>query len=134
MKILFLDDDQSRHDIFKRRSIGCKVDHVYSAKQTIDFLSKTDYDLVMLDHDLGGPESEYQLLDDNDDGRTVCQWFATQTDNTKFLNTIFIIHSLNPAGNNAMNNMLRDCGLTSHSLPFAWKTFNYNNKRVNFNG
>src|SRR5689334_19670090 len=52
MKILFLDDMEERHRLFKIRNIGRDVTHVYNAKEAIEALNSTKFDVVSLDHDL----------------------------------------------------------------------------------
>lgn len=53
MKILFLDDMSSRHDVAKaRKRAGSEITHVYTAEEAIEALKGTTFDIVSLDHDL----------------------------------------------------------------------------------
>lgn len=52
-RVLFLDDDPQRHREFKR-DIGTNGDFVYTAEECIEKLKSNTYDVVSLDHDLGG--------------------------------------------------------------------------------
>lgn len=52
-KVLFLDDDNQRHREFKK-NIGSHGDFVYTAEECIEKLKTNTYDVVSLDHDLGG--------------------------------------------------------------------------------
>ena len=118
MKILFLDDDHDRHKKIVRQLVGHSLDRVFSAQEAIACLEKNVYDLVMLDHDLGGPESENQLFDDAEDGRFVANWIAENSE--KFSETSFIIHSLNEQGRKSMARTIKTAGLRVKIHPFAW--------------
>ena len=52
MKILIVDDEQYRHDLYKKVYNGHEITHVYSASDAIAALSIDEYDVVQLDHDL----------------------------------------------------------------------------------
>lgn len=117
MRILFLDDDESRHHTFKRHSIGHDVTFVFDAGGAIAALEAAAFDLVYLDHDLGGPASQNRL-DYAFDGRHVARWVADHA--SAFASTKFLIHSLNYAGAEGMMWTLRDTGLTACVRPFAW--------------
>lgn len=123
MKILFLDDNKDRHSVFKRNSIGCYVDHVYTAKEAIEKLNDEDvfYDTIFLDHDLNW-ETENQLNDNEEDGRTVAKHLATVS---RYQSSLIIIHSLNNAGGLLMKGILEDHGFGSvFYIPFAWERWN----------
>jgi CheY-like chemotaxis protein len=123
MNILFLDDNPERHSTFHIRSGGCEVDHVFTAQEAIRYLDKYSYDIVFLDHDLGGPESENQLVDGAEDGRFVAKWIAENPG--PFKETTFIVHSLNTVGNKSICQIIKEAGLTVRSKPFAWTNFNF---------
>lgn len=52
--ILILDDSMERHHAFERMLIGNAVVHVCTAKEAIQAMSQRKFDIVLLDHDLGG--------------------------------------------------------------------------------
>ncbi len=54
MKILILDDDQNRLNLFKQKLIGHDVICVETAKDAIIELKKNKFNIISLDHDLGG--------------------------------------------------------------------------------
>jgi len=118
MRVLFLDDDQERHNKFTLNSTGCDVDHVYTAQEAIDSLASVDYRLVMLDHDLGGKESEGRL-DCKEDGRMVARFIAENPE--RFTETTFVIHSLNAAGAKEMKVIIKEKNLIVETVPFAWR-------------
>lgn len=57
MKVLFLDDDPTRHRTFKARSIGHVVHYATTASEAIEaFKQHGPFDVASLDHDLGGDQ------------------------------------------------------------------------------
>ena len=54
MRILFLDDDEQRHDTAQKYLKTHDADFVRTAPQAIEKLSSHRYDVAFLDHDLGG--------------------------------------------------------------------------------
>jgi CheY-like chemotaxis protein len=100
VKILVLDDDNTRLDQFKKKLIGHIVDCVETAPEAIELLKNNLYDVVSLDHDLGqlinqpsGPGTGYQ----------VAQWLAENKDRKP---PRIIIHSFNiPGAKNMMSHL-----------------------------
>jgi hypothetical protein len=60
MRILSLDDMESRQSQFRRWFAGHTHDEAFDAKVAIGLLENFDYDLVMLDHDLA---EEHYLIE-----------------------------------------------------------------------
>ena len=56
MRILFLDDDPERHEYFQEKllGLGCDITPVTTCEEAIGALKAWTYDVVFLDHDLGG--------------------------------------------------------------------------------
>ena len=131
MRILFLDDNKERHKAFQQRAIGCIVDYAWDADEAMTLLgSGKEYDLIMLDHDLGGPEAEGFLLDDGKDGRTVAGFIAEQ--HPKHEKATIVVHSLNDAGGMIMISVLRNKGFIAHRVPFAWRMFEKTENGITF--
>ena len=110
MKTLFLDDSKERTKFFKQYFPNAKC--VETAKECIEKLSEEDWDVVFLDHDLGGKvmvsESELET------GSEVVRWIKNNKPKVK----AFILHSLNfPARENMYKNLL-DCGYKVKEIPF----------------
>lgn len=103
MKILFLDDDHSRHIYFQRLLNYDKheITVAYTSKQAIEKLKLYEFDIVYLDHDLGG-----QMYQDSKEGTgfEVAQ-FISKNINNKSMQKI-IIHSYNSVGAQNMLNEL----------------------------
>lgn len=115
MRILFLDDDPSRHRRIQPRLIGHVVDYVFDVQEATQHLAKSEYDLVFLDHDLNG--NLYVHSDGPEPtGYTVVMWII---DNQPKLGDV-ICHSLNDDGRALMVKTLRDGGYTAHDMPFLY--------------
>lgn len=123
MKILFLDDNKDRHAIFRSNAIGCSVDQVYTAAEAIERLDdeSVTYDIIFLDHDLNY-ETENELNDDEEDGRTVAGHLSTID---RYKDTYVFIHSLNGNGAMEMQQILRSNSFSNTFVaPWGWKRFN----------
>lgn len=108
-KILFLDDNTSRHRAMKPYLLHHEA---YTALEAIDLLSHYQYDFVFLDHDLGGEEGVSS--EKSNSGAAVARWIAE----TKPKIGIIIIHSLNPAGALNMESVLLGAGYRVLKIPF----------------
>lgn len=117
MRILFLDDNQTRHKTFKSQTIGASVDQAFTAIQAVEFLKNNTYDVVFLDHDLG--EEHYKNQNCNDD--TTGQFVAKYCESVKeqFNNTVFVLHTLNPVGRESMKSILENAGFGVRVYPFT---------------
>lgn len=116
MRILFVDDAESRCKAFLPRAIGHTVDIAMDEGTAIKRLTANAYDAVLLDHDL----SEHQYGEDLEiGGTTIAKFIAKEA--RRFQRTRFIIHSLNDPGARRMERIIRDAGLTVTRQPFAWQ-------------
>ena len=113
VKILFLDDDKERHELFDAAhdKETFEITHVWNLGQLIEWLSKDKFDMFYLDHDLndftgpptyGGRASEIT-------GTDVAKWLAQNLPEDKRPDRI-IIHSWNPDGARRMQGILDDAG------------------------
>jgi CheY-like chemotaxis protein len=98
MKILFLDDDETRHTYAQKALIGHDARFVRTAKAAIEALTAEQYDVAMLDHDLGGL---HYTPSDGTSGYAVARAIA---DGACVPPKFVVVHSYNPAG---AHNMLR---------------------------
>ena len=115
MKVLFLDDSIERHRAMRINSLGANVDFVFNAEEALNLLKKNSYEMIMLDHDLGG-EDENKIVPD---GYYVASYMARNMPQHK--ETPIIIHSLNGAGAERMKLVLDKAGyMYIHIIPFAW--------------
>jgi CheY-like chemotaxis protein len=89
LKILILDDDKGRLADFRNNLSGHTVDCVETVSETIEWLNKKTYDVVFLDHDLGGK----QLVPSGPGtGFEVAEWLRDHPDRKP---KTIIIHTLN---------------------------------------
>lgn len=122
-RILVLDDDETRHDIFSDALTGNIVTHVWTVDDACHELEAQDkFDLVYLDHDLNdhGVRStmastygEVELT-----GYDVALFIARRLDEAKRPNKV-IVHSWNPPGARMMVACLREVGISATYEPFT---------------
>lgn len=112
MKILILEDDPKRISKFKQNFIGRDVDVTYveEAIDAINQIKEHKFDILFLDHDLGG--KVYEPIDDPNTGSEVARYI-----NKNPIDSIVIVHSLSLLGKNNMLNLIKD----SIYLPFVWE-------------
>jgi hypothetical protein len=97
MKVFILEDSDSRIEWFKQHFPNADI--AKTAKEAYIYL-ENEYDLIFLDHDLGGEI----LVDSNKDntGYQVAKFISSSINK----NTETIIHTLNPCGAQNMKNAL----------------------------
>lgn len=116
LKILFLDDDGTRHYVFETR-LGkyYDIDHVWTAESAANtmlavMLLGDPYDLVCLDHDLGNSTGQ-------DTAREMAVIYRDAAKKPRV-----IIHAHNPIGAQAMKHILENAGFEDVILhPFDLK-------------
>jgi len=103
--ILVLDDDQERLKQFEEhwghQILGC----VTTAREAIVLLEHVKFDLVFLDHDLGG--EAFANSSEPNTGAEVARWLE-DPDNQLSKPRALVIHTLNPAGRKYMAQALPD--------------------------
>lgn len=93
MYIFILEDNEHRMNKFKRELIGHEIDRAATVEEGTSLVAFNTYDLLFLDHDLGGKE-----MVDSADGNTgyqLAEFIASFTPNKT---TPCVVHSCNPAG------------------------------------
>jgi len=117
MKVLILEDFFYRAKQFKDRFVSfgiTDITHVISARECIEHISKTKYDVIFLDYDLSNM-TPYNLTIDNT-GVTVAQWIKDHPNNIN-KDTHIMIHSGNEYGAAEIKKHLPN----AHIIPRAWK-------------
>ena|GEM_PF-933074 len=114
LRILFLDDDRRRAEVFLRRCP--QAVWVLTASDCISRLGET-WDEVHLDHDLGG--EKYVDVNRDDCGMAVVRWLCAE-DRTNLRNTRFFIHSYNFGAASLMVECLLQNGYTAEFRPFGF--------------
>lgn len=111
MKILFLDDDGYRAGQFMPEFPTATW--VTTAEECISELKKGDWDLVCLDHDLGG----YQYVDSGrpDTGMEVVRWIE---EHKPKIGRIYV-HTMNTGAGFTMTQVLERLGYWTRFRPFG---------------
>lgn len=117
MKVLILEDDgqpTKRMPQFEQRFRelntilnnngldGVHMTHVETAKECIEILKKEKFDLIFLDHDLGG--EVYVDTNREDTGSEVARWI--NSNQTKIGNAKVIAHTFNSVGGKYMTDLI----------------------------
>ncbi len=113
-KILFLDDQESRHNLFKNNT-GSRIEiiSVYTARQAIEKLDKEGpFDTVYLDHDLDG----VYMPSDEGSGYRVAEHISYM-DKEKRPSKV-VVHSWNEEGAIKMVKLLKEAGQRVAYTPF----------------
>jgi CheY-like chemotaxis protein len=115
-RVLVLEDDLERIKQFKKRLIGNMFQIVSDAEAAILALTYNKWDVLFLDHDLGG--ESYVPSSNANTGYQVAKFLH---DNPKYKpDEAIIIHSLNAVGAENMHNELPE----AYKIPFAWTKIN----------
>lgn len=122
MRILILDDDQTRHDALARRYAEHEVVHVYNVKDAQAALAAGGFDLASFDHDLadyqvetliGGATVSRELT-----GYDVVTYLVTEVPRDLWPPAI-IVHSWNAPRARVMTDVLREHGVAATYKPFV---------------
>lgn len=104
MKILILDDDDFRHQVFAENLTGHSVTHTRNSAEFFNALGKEQFDIVFLDHDLG--DIVFDPYKREITGTHVAQGMVDKLDKIPKC----VIHSWNPSGAQRMRSILsRKC-------------------------
>lgn len=114
--ILVLEDDINRVNLFMRGTTGNNVTLTSSSSECIALLSQNSYDILFLDHDLGG-ETYVKSGQGKETGYDVALWLQKNEDRCP--DKVFI-HSLNEKGRKNM----KYCIKNATEKPFAWMLLN----------
>lgn len=118
MRILIVEDDETRCAWFHEHFSGNELDVTPDVKVAVTWLASNDYDLILLDHDLTDDHYFSSEHDDERTGYAVAQWLAMYPDRQRF--ATIIIHSLNFLGSDRMLETLRESGRDAEHIPFHY--------------
>jgi len=111
MRVLVLDDDDTRHKTFAQNLIGNIVVHVRTYDEFEEALEGEAFDVVYLDHDLN--MYQYRSLDYSDYGYAGARELTGQDCARLLLKLpeakqphLIVIHSFNPEGAKAIRSIL----------------------------
>jgi hypothetical protein len=114
MRLLILEDNQDRIEKFKILFKNQEASFVKTVREAIELVAwYRDFDILWLDHDLGGKIWEDSFKEDT--GYHFVKWMV---DNELQKKALIYIHSMNPVGANLMLNYLKDNGYDGSCIPF----------------
>lgn len=116
MKILLLEDDIKRITEFRQRFLSIPHKQIFytdTAQTCIELLKSEEFDLIFLDHDLGG--KVFVDINEKNTGSEVARYISQNPLNS---NPIIIIHTLNPVGGKYMIDTIG--GRNTFYIPFIW--------------
>jgi len=93
MRVLVLEDNEARIRKFQQELVGSVVDFARDAEQAFGLLAANAYDLIFLDHDLGGEE-----MVDSGGANTGYQVASRLARDGRNAEARVVLHSCNPAG------------------------------------
>jgi CheY-like chemotaxis protein len=108
MKIFVVEDNKERNGVFwntlPKLFAGCHLVIAEDVKEAKEILSRDkDWDLILLDHDLGG--RVYVKSEDDNTGYQVAKFMVESGVTYKRV----ITHSMNPVGAENIKSVLEDC-------------------------
>jgi len=111
MKILILEDNELRNNQFRKNLIGHTIEIVDNVKDLKTHLLRTQWDILFLDHDLGG--EHYISFENENTGSGAARWLNQNPDKQP---PMIFLHSLNESGRKNMKSLLPK----SVGTPFIW--------------
>ena len=109
MRILILEDNHNRLKTFRRLFIDSEIVHVETSKEAIEKLKESSWDMLFLDHDLGGQEG---VASGENTGWEVADWLSKNPDKKP---PHIVLHSCNAVGRANMRAVLPE----AYDIPFT---------------
>lgn len=114
MRILVLEDNQDRIEWFKRMYRNHELYITCDLVKAREFCWEHEFDVIFLDHDLG--DFNLAAIEKENTGYGFAKWITIEGIQKYAL---YYIHSMNPTGANAMQNILKDNGYNALWLPYS---------------
>jgi len=111
MNIFFLDDDKTRIEVFSALCPDAVI--AETAPDAISTIEGKDWDIVFLDHDLGGEQFVDTAREDT--GAEVTRWIVKNKPKIDLI----IVHSYNPDGAENMRSLLSQADYNVKKVPFS---------------
>lgn len=106
MKIFILEDDEERIRLFEQAAQGKDLTVCRDLARAAQ-MYEPPYDVILLDHDLGGRVMVDSLEEET--GASFCRWLGANHP-TPEASTLTVVHSWNPDGAREMLRLLREIG------------------------
>lgn len=114
VRVLVVDDQEVRHEGFRKQLIGAELWHVYNVAEAIEALDvAVPFDVAFLDHDLKG----IKVVGLEETGQEVCRYIARMSPALRPMR--IVIHSWNNHGAAAMAGILQDASIPCERIPFS---------------
>lgn len=118
LKILVLEDDLRRVQIFRQKLVGFDLTFVETAMDAIGAIQDEEFDVIFLDHDLGG--QVYVSTADKNTGSEVVRWMLASQGALFHYDPYIIIHSLNTPAAESMETALKRAKFSFvYRIPFT---------------
>lgn len=118
MKILFLDDDPTRHAKFRMAHIGRDVTYVWTATEAIEEMKEQFFDHMSLDHDLAAQLNMELPPVGEGSGYDVALYIAELPKEKQ--PKLVVVHSFNPEGARRMAVAMKKVGIQVLRVPFNY--------------
>jgi CheY-like chemotaxis protein len=115
MRILVVDDLNSRHFCLSEQYAGHEIHKAWNYYQAVELLSKHRYDLVSLDYDL-----EWDQPPNHQNGAAVARYIVGFLDTAQRPRHV-VIHSWNPNGAQDIARILKQGEVSHEVTPFRYK-------------
>lgn len=120
LSILLLEDDAVRVVAFRKRLSATgreyELTHYEKSSEAIDALKANKYDMILLDHDLGGRTYVDHTNDKEDCGMRVAEFFSIRPEQVRQHGPI-VVHSLNGPAAQQMVELIGE----AIWAPFLWQ-------------
>src|SRR5687767_10776648 len=117
ISVFLLDDDRRRHRWFEKRFVGDDLDVAETVEDAKEFLAKSSYDAIFLDHDL--LPHHYETNDHGDyanTGYAIAEWLNERSDLQRA--ATIIVHTRNADAAIPMVQKLRETGRSVEYVAF----------------
>jgi len=135
IRILFLDDDKTRHEAITRAFVGTtdrfELVKVKTAAEAIKRINAKEFDIIMLDHDLGGqtfvpsvkPDTGYTVACHLENIHRLSERYRTNPPENRNTRPYVIVHTMNVVG--GINMMKALSGYRAVYIPFEPESLLY---------
>lgn len=121
MRVLIVEDNPHRHEVFNSVYSGDEIVHAYSYSEAVAALAGNKFDLISLDHDLAEFQPGEFVPGMYGKGRELTGYdvalFITQMPEDKWPDKV-VIHSVNPSGSQMILSLMERNGIPSIRQPF----------------
>jgi DNA-binding NtrC family response regulator len=114
MKVLFVDDDCNRWNMFKQNNPTIDAERVKFVEDATNILSKQKFDILCLDHDMDDPPFRLWLPNGTDLAKYIVE--------NKIECKMIFLHSMNDEGRARMLDILTKAGYNVVDNPLLWET------------